>query len=190
MGTRSIIVVTGAATYKEVSTVRMYKHYDGYPSDVLNVLADALTDAVNVMKKHDEKVMRTGLIVGKIIGSDTGIYGPGARIDDDYQGNRTVRAEYDAALDKSHLGNQADLEWIYVVDADARNVSVYAGVETPAETDLNKTTDPYTQVNSYREESKEGLRADITSGIERLKAVGFSVNKKSNVKHLPLKKAK
>lgn len=45
MSTRSIIVITGEAKYNQSSTVRIYKHSDGYPTGVLPIIGKTIKAA-------------------------------------------------------------------------------------------------------------------------------------------------
>ena len=180
MGTRSIVLVTGSDGHDSARTVRLYKHYDGYPSEFLNILADALADVRKVLKKHDEKVARTYIVVGKIMGADTGFYGMGIKIDEDYTENFSfTKAQYNEPLHSRHFGSQGDLEWIYVVDTFHKNVSVYAGTGNPAEINLTEFTDPSTYAARFKGIAKEEVEAEIAKGVARLSKSGFTVNKET-----------
>jgi hypothetical protein len=176
MGTRSIIVITGPGVHRSHTTVRMYKHWDGYPTGVLEVLSEAIEQADKVLSNHKDEPFRTDLLVGKIIGADTGAYGQGARVDQDYTETSEKPAIYSEALEPGHLGNQGDLEWIYVVDLFEKNINVYAAGDEPSKTKLSKVTDPYSYTKQLVESAQQEEADAIASAIANLGKYGFLVN--------------
>lgn len=175
MGTRSIIVVTGNSRAGGASTTRLYKGYDGYPTDVLSVIGDALKKANKQVKEQNEKwgentnFINQSQMVGLIIGESTGIYGQGAVVDKTYY----------KPFDKRHLGNQWDLEWVYIVNTDAKTIEVFGGgCAVPKDHLAQGYTDPVSYAEYLREEFIEEEKKEIKSLVKTIEKEGFTVNKK------------
>jgi hypothetical protein len=80
---------------------------------------------------------------------------------------------FDASL---HCANQADLEWTYVADVNARTLTVYGGCGTAAELIARGEADPagYAEdlLPPYRRRTRSRIR-----GLERsLRRLGWAVN--------------
>lgn len=184
MGTRSIIVVTGKNRYGQDLTYRMYRHSDGYPSGALPVILAALKSSV---AQCDETVRRYGYeaehlpvaeqVVGNLIGAATDCYGMSVRIDDD-DGKPAV---FGKALGLDEFGNQADLEWVFVIDLNALAVRIYGGGYTgkiPQVAIERGPVDPISYANQLKTEYQESERATIRGLVAALAQVGFPVNPK------------
>lgn len=196
MGTRSIIVITGQAKYSGTETVRMYQHSDGYPTGVLPTLHAALSIAISQVneanewaRKHglSEKSLTTEHVVGKIIGESTCQYGIGCNIDQ-YDDDS---ARYDETFKPEHLGTQSDLEWIYLVDLEAKSISIYGGGYTGAVPQVaykRKTVNPLKYADSLREEFQNEERKATLELVSKVEALGFKVNPKTKAKRITKRK--
>jgi len=192
MSTRSIIVITGTQTYKGGrQTLRLYKGSDGYPTEALEVIASGIEQAQAELVSHENRfrgegkqppkfkdffellftkgkalgvdpkrfIACAGLYAGKIIGCATSPYGMGAIIEE----------SFDEPLKPEHVGGHFDTEWEYVVDLVNRDVSVYRRYESGVE-------DPLTYVKQIRDECKEAERTEIQAQLDRLEALGWTLN--------------
>lgn len=185
MSTRSIIVVTGRGNYSGDRTIRLYKHSDGYPTGNLPLIAEALTkakeqcDAEN--KRFESSKPKTPIVdqvVGLLIGASSDVYGMGARIDDEDEGKLAI---YSEKLKPKHLGNQWDLEWIYIVDLNSNAVKIYGGGYTgqsPQHAYRKGMVDPMGYADQLKSEYQDRERQEIQSAINAIKASGFKVNSK------------
>lgn len=177
MGTRSLIVVTGRSLYGGASTTRLYKGSDGYPTDTLDVIERAISKANNQVKEQNEKwgdnkaSINHSQLVGLIIGESTSTYGQGA----------VVEKQYEKPLNENrHLGNQWDVEWIYIVDTDLSTVRVYGGgCATPKNHISHGPTDPTSYAECLRDEYQEEERKEIKNLIKKIEKQGFKLNPKS-----------
>jgi hypothetical protein len=185
MSTRSIILVHGQDLYEANATVRLYKHSDGYPSANLPIIQTALLMAQQHQYDDDKTGLRINVstMVGLLIGAATDEYGMGARIDRD-------EAQYAEKFEPKHLGDQADLEWIYVVDLYAKTVSIYGGGYTgksPQAAFKKGCADPLSYVDCLVDEAKDDERTAIKEAIKGIEAWSFKVNPE---KPKPVRKTK
>jgi len=165
MGTRSIIIITGKekSQFSEMrASTRLYKHYDGYPTNVLANLAEAFIGWRNWEGSicHDSAIEA---ILAKEMGAKVE-----AKFEGEFNARRTRR-----------LGNQGDLEWIYVVNTDTRHIEIYGGGytdKTPSEVYRLGTVSPYILLDGIKDEYLDGLYNEIKKAIADLKKIGFTVN--------------
>ena len=177
MSTRSIILVTG-----KNETTRLYKLSDGYPTGNLPIIADALNKANEQCKAHSkkwdcEKTPSVDQVVGLIIGAATCEYGMGARIDQNWDDDS--QAVFNESFKQTHLGDQSDLDWIYIVNVDEKSVNVYGGGYTdcsPQEHFKKGFADPVKYANQLRDEFIDDERKAIKDAVKAVQATGFSVN--------------
>ena len=194
MSTRSVIVVTGRGTYAQDGshTIRLYKHWDGYPTGNLPVIAGAISRAQEQVKEYNENfpvlkgMLGVDQVTGLIIGESTSLSGIGAHIDDDDddESGHTKKAYYDSAFNPKHLGSQGDLEWLYVVNIDTKNIDVYEDSfeMTPQESLEKGTADPLMEIEGMREECKDGARAEILEIKKSIFDLGWTINGSKDVK--------
>jgi len=175
MGTRSIIIVTGNGSRGE-NTYRLYKHWDGYPSGNLPIIAKALERSAVLLKAEEKFPVRSRAklspecLAGLIVGESTGLYGIGARIEDIYSEGFSLKT----------LGDQCDLEWVYVVDLENRVVEVFGGFGD-GKTIVNKgMRDP-------RKDADERDLLEINEAIELIERSGFQVNGKNKTIKIAVK---
>lgn len=191
MSTRSIIVITGKAKYSGESTIRLYKHSDGYPTGNLPIILQALKQATDQVNAHNE-IFKSSLskqsinveqLTGLVIGASTSVYGIGARIDDDYLNDSTKQAAYNQALNKTTakqlLGNQSDLEWIYVIDLNKKDVSIYGGGYTgnvPSVAYKKGAVNPLKYIENLKSEYQDRESLQTIALIADIQSQGFTVN--------------
>lgn len=147
MSTRSIIVVSDDRT-----AFRIYKHYDGYPTGNLPLIASTLeagADAESVVRAIESRES-------------------GAR-----------REWSGVTVDEECWGDQGDLEWIYHVDLAARNVAVYGGGYTgdwPGEIVSRGPVDPTSGLDDLTEEWQRTEHDAIEGMVARIRAAVWTVN--------------
>lgn len=170
MSTRSIIVITGSAMYSGSETVRLYKHSDGYPSGNLPIIAEALANGKRLLEQYKEtRPLNVEAMLGLMIGAATSIYGMGAKPEETY------REEFKP----EHLGDQGDLEWIYLIDLEERTVQVYGGGfsgDLPQRAYEKGVVDPLYTDPDLQNEYRVAERKEIERAIEQIEAQGFRVN--------------
>lgn len=186
MSTRSIIMVTGEHKYNGPQTCRLYKHCDGYPTGNLPVIKDALKRALDMNAEHDKKYkedkatpVNVDQLVALIIGETASPYGGGARVDA-YDSNDT--GWYDSAFKPEHLGNQGDLEWIYVIDLQTKSINVYGGGytgEVPQHAYKKGVVNPMIYAERLKEDFQDGERKETLEVMGQIAELGFEVNRKS-----------
>lgn len=193
MSTRSIIVIHGENNYKQKQTIRLYKHSDGYPTGNLPLIAEAIkkaksqVDEANTEEKrrneeflekhpeykndpnpfHREHKIIPGQLAGLIVGESSDVYGMGAYVED--QSNEFT---------PEALGEQWDLEWIYVVDLDKKVVSVYGGGYTgkaPQDTYNKGTVSPELEIGNFKDEFRESRRKKLCKAIRAFSGTGFCI---------------
>lgn len=150
MSTRSIIIIKN-----EKSLCRLYKHCDGGPDENLHLIGKALV----------ESKRKT------VSGVSNNICKLGCEIE-----HKTEKTD----LNNSTLGYQTDLEWIYIVDLTKKTVDVYGGGYTdlrPINVLKKGKVKPLSYVNAFQEDYQEGVKLEIEYGLQRLKDLGFSINK-------------
>lgn len=153
MGTRSIVLVK--KTEQGKTTVhRLYKHWDGYPTANLDMIAKAivfnnLNEFVNACQVYYERP------------------------------NMIEETFHNDTFHPEMLGNQCDLEWVYTVDLDAKQVKVFGGGytgEPPQHAYQNGTVNPLEYADQMRDEYKENERRAIQSSIDAIISLGFKLN--------------
>lgn len=158
MSTRSIVLVKKADSNKKITVHRLYKHWDGYPTDNLNMIAKALKtlDKTNVLrdfiKACEVYYDRFGMV------------------------EETFHNE---TFEPVMLGNQSDLEWIYTVDLDAKQIKVFGGGYTGKlpQVAYNKgTVNPLSYVDRLTKPYQKVERQRIQSSITAIKSLGFKIN--------------
>ncbi len=189
MGTRSIIMVVGNTDefgepnqYK--GAIRLYKHCDGDPTGNLRIIADAIGRMEALVEQSFEwrkdKVRRYGVepMAYAIVVEAMSCSRLGACIEETFQG----------APKLAHLGEQSDLEWVYVVDCNKRLVNVYSTKQPtdsrPAgeysgeprehlEAGLFDSWEVYVQ--EHREEYREEIRRSVEEVRQLVAATGWTL---------------
>jgi hypothetical protein len=171
MSTRGIIVFKGSGRYSDQQAYRLYQHCDSYPTQMLPTLRNVIRKAEKLVVEEakwmlSEYTVTPEMLAGLTVGDQTGIFGMGARIE--YTGG-----------EGNLYGNQGDLEWIYVVDTDAKSVNVYGGGcsgEVAGDKVADGVVDPLVYLENLNYEHRESEGKRITSAIRSLKRLGWPVN--------------
>ncbi|HVS38474.1 MAG TPA: hypothetical protein VMS17_23145 [Gemmataceae bacterium] len=183
MGTRSITVVTGRHTQDDAQkeTIRLYRHWDGSPDVMLSTIADAIAVAQNVLARwqgrwrtlHPEVQSVTAkCLADALLAASLGMHGMSMRLDDKdgtpalFRGPPTAQA----------FGDQCDLEWVYVLDAEARTVHVYGGYGSARKLMKAGPADPTAYLEAIRDEYKAQVIEAIQSGLGAIRSAGWHVN--------------
>ncbi len=183
MGTRSIVVVTGrhAQDDKLKETIRLYRHWDGSPDVMLATIGAAIAVSQGILARWQDRwrtlnsevrSVTAKCLADAVLAASLGIHGMGMRLDDRdgtaaaFRGPPTARA----------FGDQGDLEWVYVLDADARTVHVYGGYGTAREVMQDGPTDPMTYLEGIRDEYRAGVAESVRAGLAAIRAAGWEVN--------------
>lgn len=174
MGTRGVVVVAGIDGFGGSRVYRLYVSIDAYPTGVVGrvtaavVSAQAVMDVANAKWKESKPVM-AGTLAGKLIGEMTTNYGM----------NTYLEGTEDGPFEPSHLGDQRDLEWIYLVNTDTRSVDVYGGGYTgklPQVAYKAGVVDPLRYAEQLKPEYQDEERAEILKKIGDLESLGWTVN--------------
>ena len=175
MSTRAIIVITGQSIQSHgICTTRLYQHSDGYPTRVLETLANSIQIATKLQQYQSAKFLNSAplnqeLMVGATIASSLKYTGLEAVLD----------KTYDEAFTPKHLGKQSDLEWIYVVDVEKKTISVYGGVWTgfyPIAAYKKGVVDPVSYVEQLIPACIVQEKKAIKAAMKRIQALGFKLN--------------
>lgn len=193
MSTRAIIVFIGKKDqYSDVRMgYRLYQHSDGYPTHTLPLIRDAIRAAGKLVKGAEVKYsgdtfeVTANMLTGLYIGQSTKLFGMGAKLEESVQmltaptvPEGKPRFLWDARLSYL-LGDQGDLEWIYIVDGDKQNVDVFGGGYTgdlPEDTIGKGTVDPLIYCERLLDEYREAGEKEIASATRSLKRLGWPVN--------------
>lgn len=173
MSTRSIIVVTGKGRCDK-ENYRLYKHCDGYPSGNLPVIAEALERGVSIVDEAKKDLtpsakLTPDTLTGLLVGACVTVHGMGAEIEDHTSGECDV------------LGNQGDLEWVYIIDTDTKSVNVYGGHyvsnNTPQKMVKAGTVDPLDYLDSVSDSYQDKIKQEIEEAVKAVKDTGYEINR-------------
>lgn len=163
MSTRSCIYVRGTDPDGEIRAVRLYRHCDGYPSSALHELSAAVRAA-------------PGPGASALAGSITSL----GYAREDGPSPRWLDAKGDVS---KILSYQSDLEWVYVLDADAKNALVYgkSGIysATSAEQIARGRQEPMAEVSEILPDYVDATRGQIKAAVAAIAASGWKVNEQS-----------
>lgn len=181
MGTRSIIIVTGRGSYGP-ETIRLYKHWDGYPTDNLPLMLGALTkakaqcEASNKRFNSEDNIKKpiVSQVAGLIIGESSNEYGMGCYVDA-FEGDD---GQYQESFKAKHLGNQGDLEWLYILNLDDKSLNIYgAYYGSGKEMMIKGVVNPESYANQLHKEYQEREIKETRALVSEFEAIGFSINK-------------
>jgi len=195
------IVFVGANRYNGSGTqaTRLYQHSDGYPTNVLPTILNALKVVRKKAATHWESSftrpdrqgdkefdfftvpLNSELLAGCYIGEETSGYGMGAEFEKTTYLETDIQAGWDAETAKNVFGDHGDIEWLYVVNAIDRSISVFGGGysgDMPADTVGKGTVDPLSYVEDLTEDYQVAEAAVITKAARSLSRIGFPVNPK------------
>lgn len=153
MGTRSKIFLNSKNSNKSLV---LYKHHDGYPSDNLKMLLEAF-QASNDIEGMAQDCSRYYERENMVEVSDT---------------------HHELIFNKKGYVMQGDLEYIYIVDVDGRNIDVYGGgYGDEKELYALGKFNPIQEADSYRDGFQEPTRAKIAATLTSLAEIQVTVNK-------------
>jgi hypothetical protein len=114
-------------------------------------------------------------LTGLIIGASSTLYGMGACVDID---DDNKKSWYNVKFNpKKHAGNQWDLEWIYVVDVDKKNVDVYGnGQYTSASKHMKSVVHPDNEIKHLKEEYKDKRLLELKEIYVEYEETGWTIN--------------
>jgi hypothetical protein len=167
MSTRSILIYTN-----EKETIRVYKHFDGYPTGNLPVIKESLEGISNLEKfiKGNDEIPLASII--RYFKDDE-------KLEIEFQG----KGHFDPKqrtnkFKKEVMGEQSDLEWVYVIDLTNKKVSCYGNNYGEAKEHFKKgITDPITYVKCLYPQYQEKERQEIEQAIEAIQTIGFKVGR-------------
>lgn len=157
MSTRSIILVKKTDNKGKTTVHRLYKHHDGYPTNTLPYIGQAINDS-----KGDIEAFV-------------------ASCESQYRDGMIEETYHNETFDPEMLGYQSDLEWIYTVDLDAKYIKVFGGGytgEPPQEAYQNGTVNPLKYVDCLIEEYQQAEKNAILEAIYNIKTLGYTINNK------------
>jgi hypothetical protein len=196
LGTRSIFVVSGKASYnspkEKRGSVRLYKHWDGYPTENLKVLVRATEIAKGLVDEHNARFSGESLSMESlaaqtfadcVVAATLGYYyGFGAHVDT-WGDKDEKEAIFDGPLALDHFGEQGDLEWVYVVDVPDQVIRVYGNAYGPPSKHLKKgQVDPRCYAGHLASEAQSNERAAISAHMDRLAEMGWTLNPPGRLK--------
>ena len=109
-------------------------------------------------------------------GAATDVYGMGARIDDHGEGKLAV---YDERFKPKFLGNQGDLEWIYIINLNTNVVNIFGGGfsgKSPQHAYRKGIVDPRTYAKQLKDDYQSKELAEIKAALKAVVDIGFKVN--------------
>ncbi len=164
MGTRSIVLVKKSDSKGKVTVHRLYKHWDGYPTENLKMIQQAIDTCTKLA--HDSFLEALPIFVKSC--------------ESYYERENMVEETFHSdTFDPEMLGHQSDLEWIYTVDLDAKQVKVFGGGYTgnpPQYAYQNGTVNPLDYANALIESYRDKERERIQENINGILALGFKLN--------------
>jgi hypothetical protein len=189
MSTRAIIVVTGShRLYAWESIVRLYRHHDGYPTEVLADVVRATETAVSFIHNHSSLLTvfrKDGLcptldempaegFAAQIIAAGNCWDGSSFRFDDpDEQGLPPITH---GPLEVRHFGNHGDLEWIYLVNVKRRGLTIFGGEFGAVEVHFARgAVDPLSYADRLRADCQEDERMRIRVAMDQLMDQGWDI---------------
>jgi hypothetical protein len=190
------IVFIGANNYDGTGTqaVRLYQHSDGYPTNVLPTIRDAMKAVRKKSADHWQHIsykfpraefdfltvpINAELMAGCYIAEESSGFGMGARFEKAIYLETDIAAEWDEETRRKVYGNHGDIEWLYVVNSIERTIKVFGGGYTgddPADTAAKGTVNPLSYVENLTEEYQDRETARIKNATRSLARYGFPVN--------------
>lgn len=159
MGTRSIIMVKKSDSQGKVTVHRLYKHWDGYPTENLKMIAESIKTLTNF----------SDVLHGFVKGCQA-YYEREDMIEETFH-NETFNPDM--------LGNQSDLEWVYTVDLDTKQVKVFGGGYTgnvPKHAYNKGTVNPLLYADRLIKEYQDNERRRIQEAMDQIEALNYKLN--------------
>jgi hypothetical protein len=189
MSTRAIIVVSGTDRFSnDVGIVRLYKHNDGYPTEVLADIVRAtetaksyiLNNAWLCVYRMDQLCPSLAEFPPKgfaaqLMAAGNGWDGSAYRFDDQHN---DVDAQTHGPLRDDHFGNHGDLEWIYHLGVNQRVITIWGGDYGDSEMHFAAgPVDLTTYANCLREECQEDERMKLSVAVDQLIERGWTITR-------------
>jgi hypothetical protein len=194
MSTRTCIFVVDARgrSHRPPVAIRLYRHCDGYPEGMLVDLAQAVAEAERRATEYRERCKPSGpgpigadFLASLITVQASSMLGLAVELEvtQPLLGRSWTRRRL-----QTLLGQQSDLEYLYVVDIGARAVNVYSTKFGILRTDYSGTPLDHLMAGigpadlaartaaQYREAYRDECVAAIHQAIAALQAVNWSVN--------------
>jgi hypothetical protein len=164
-------------------TVRLYKHWDGYPTGVLPyVIAAARITA----GRNPDALWFSKVMANEYRDEEKRKFDKTGRPYNKADLPRIDREDsFNTGFSPEQLGDQLDLEWAYVVNVAEKFVSVYqVDRELPQEAYAKGLSDPMVYAEELKEECKEGCRKETAKLIRETARTGWKVNERKERKIL------
>jgi hypothetical protein len=199
MSTRAVVVMTGFCEHPPGrETARLYKHWDGYPSDTLALLARMIRRAEQYIAAHADDLrcfipdsrlptvadLPVLAAADLTIGESVAWGGATARLDTDWSKAPPVprlgdpdlrRAHYPGGVTATAFGRQGDVEWAYLVDLPRREVTVWATPGEPEACLASPATDPRVSADYLIREARAPERARVERAMDALVGLGWTI---------------
>jgi hypothetical protein len=181
MGCRANVFVTGDLPHAapRQQTVRLYSHWGGSPEHLLKDLGAAvqagerLLAAYRTLRPEARAVTARGF-ADCVRAASLG--GNGFATDLDDRDGIDKPAVFAEAFHAAHFSNQGDLEWLYVVDVNARALRVYGGHGTAKELIAQGEANPADYALQLIPQYQRPTRARIRGLVRSLGRLGWAVN--------------
>lgn len=191
MGTRSVIQVVGntdtlpdqAGAYS--GSVRLYRHNDGNPGDCL----PAIARSIEMMERLVQTSLRWRREQVRHIAVEPMAHAIIANTMSNYALAAQVEKLYTGAPRLLHLGDQSDLEWLYVVDCKNLLVNVYTSKQGNAAGQTLYSATPGEHLEAgffkdaervfredYQPDAVEAALTDFADGVKAITATGWRFN--------------
>ena len=182
MGCRANIFVTGDLPLADSrrQTVRLYAHWGGSPDHVLKDLHTAVRASVRLLAASRELRPDARAVTAQgfadCLRAASLTHNGFATVLDDRDGVDRPAAFAEAFDAATHCTDQADLEWVYVADVNARSLWVYGGFGTAQELIARGEADPAGHAEDLLPQYRRRTRARIRALVRSLRRLGWAVN--------------
>lgn len=165
--------------YDEHEKITLYKHWDGYPTDVLEVIAKTILEVKSLSDKDLRIESQRDLLhifTGKIIGVGTTKYGAGIKLDAKVHDSKS---SFEDILE-SRVGRSDS--WAYLINPFLQNINV---LQTNGEFDHRQKkigekgfvyTNPFRYLNYLMEDYQDFERQIIQASLKKIEELSWTVN--------------
>ncbi len=191
MPTRSVIQVVGCTETPPdqvgaySGSVRLYRHTDGNPGDCL----PAIARSIEMMERLVQTSLSWRREQVRHIAVEPMAYAIIANTMSNYALAAQVEKLYTGAPRLLHLGDQSDLEWLYVVDCKNLVVNVYTSKQGNAAGQVLQSATPVEHLEAgffkdaervfreeYQPEAVDAALTDFADGVKAVAATGWRFN--------------
>jgi hypothetical protein len=182
MGCRADIFVTGDLPLADSrrQTVRLYAHWGGSPDHVLKDLHTAVQASGRLLAAYRELRPDARAVTAQgfadCLRAASLTHNGFATVLDDRDGIDRPAVFPEVFDASSHCANQADLEWVYVADVNARSLRVYGGHGTAGELIARGEADPAGHAEGLLPQYRRRTHARIRRLVRSLGRLGWAVN--------------